>query len=223
MERRIIPGQLQHADRVLPLLLPYVSEEMVILDFGNGSGAVAHRLAEESGARVTGVDVAQNSLFPIPAVSYDGATLPFRDNTFDLVYSVFVIHHCPDAEAAVREMCRVSKGRMLLVEDVWTNWINRFWLYLFHVIFDLFMLLMTLLGKATWSSFFRYQFKDDPGWKACLEKLGLRLVHCQDVILQAGYPVKHRLYVVDKDEDEDEIDSNDDDLTHDQCSGNRIG
>ncbi len=198
LEQRVIPGQLQNADRVLPYLLPYVSGDMRILDFGNGSGAVAHRLAQESKALVAGVDVAQNSMFPIPAVSYDGTRLPFPDNTFDLVYAVFVVHHCPDVKAAVLEMSRVSKGRILLVEDVWTNWINRFWLYFFHIIFDLFMLIMTLIGKAKWSSFFRYQFMDDHGWKAFFETLDLRLSHCQDVVMSPGYPVKHRLYVVDR-------------------------
>ena len=90
-----------------------------------------------------------------------------------------------------------TQKRILLVEDVWTNWRNRFWLHLFHIMFDLFMLFMTLIGKAKWSSFFRYQFRDDQGWKACLEELGFRLIHCQDVVMNTSYPVKHRLYVAD--------------------------
>jgi len=171
---------------------------MRILDFGNGSGAVAHRLAERSRAHVTGVDVAQNSLFPIPALSYDGSRLPFRDGTFDLVYAVFVVHHCPDVEGALREMMRVSKGKIVLVEDVWTNRINKFWLYFFHVLYDLFVLLMTLLGKAKGWSFFRYGFKDDQGWKACFDKLGMKLTHVLYVVLDERYPVQHRLYLVEE-------------------------
>jgi len=171
---------------------------MLVLDFGNGSGAVAHTLARKSGARVVGVDVAQNSIFPIPAVSYDGRVLPFRDGTFDLVYAVFVVHHCPDVKAVLREVSRVSKGRVLLVEDVWTNRRNKLWLYFFHVLFDLFMLLLTLLGKAKWSSFFRYDFRDEAGWSACFQSLGLRLVQAGDLIMHPRYPVKHRYYLVDK-------------------------
>jgi ubiquinone/menaquinone biosynthesis C-methylase UbiE len=96
LEQRIVPGQREHAGRVIPYLLPYVKPGMRVLDFGNGSGAITHGLAEASGASVVGVDVAQNSLFPAPVVAYDGTSLPFRDGTFDLVYSVFVVHHCPD-------------------------------------------------------------------------------------------------------------------------------
>lgn len=198
LEQRVIPGQLKHAERLLPYMLPHVTPEMRILDFGNGSGAVAHSLARESGAHVVGVDVAQNSLFPIPAVSYDGAMLPFRDGTFDLVYAVFVVHHCPDVDSALTELSRVSRGRVLLIEDVWTNWKNKFWLYVFHVLFDLFMLLMTLLGKAKWSSFFRYDFKDDESWKACFEKQGLHLSQMTNVVMHPNYPVRHRLYLVEK-------------------------
>jgi len=198
LEQRIVPGQREHAGRVLPYLLPYVKPGMRVLDFGNGSGAITHGLAEAAGASVVGVDVAQNSLFPIPAVSYDGVSLPFRDGTFDLVYSVFVVHHCPDVYAALREMVRVCRGRVLLVEDVWTGWKNRFWLYFFHILFDLFMLLMTLLGKARWSSFFRYNFKNDDQWAACFQQLGLEVVQAGDVVLNERYPVRHRIYLLEK-------------------------
>jgi SAM-dependent methyltransferase len=198
LEQRVLPGQVRHAERVLPCLLPQVSPRMRVLDFGNGSGAVAHTLAQKSGARVVGVDVAQNSLFPIPVVAYDGERLPFRNGTFDLVYAVFVVHHCPDVPAILKEMVRVSRGRILLVEDVWTNWKNRFWLYFFHVLFDLFMFSMTLLGRAEWSSYFRYHFKDEAGWRACFGSLGCKVVQAEDLVMHPRYPVRHRVYVVEK-------------------------
>ena len=197
-EKRIIPGQRAHAERVLPFLLPLVSAGMRVLDFGNGSGAIAQTRDERSEAAVVGVDVAQNSLFPVPVVSYDGKTLPFRDGAFDLAYAVFVLHHCPDVEAALREIHRVVKGRIVLIEDVWRNRVERFWTYFFHVIFDLFMLVMTLIGRAKWSGYFKYQFKEEHEWRRCFEALGLTLTEADDVVLDPRYPVKHRRYVLDK-------------------------
>jgi ubiquinone/menaquinone biosynthesis C-methylase UbiE len=197
-EQRIVPRQIEHAGRILPYLTPHVSERMRVLDFGNGVGAVAHCLSERSQAHVVGVDVAQNSLFPIPAVAYDGARLPFRDGTFDLVYAVFVLHHCPDVDAVLGEMSRVAKGSILLIEDVWRNWRERLWTYFFHVLFDIFMLLLTLLGRAEWSSFFRYRFLVEEEWRSCFDRLGLSLTLAEDVVLHPRYPVKHRRYLLEK-------------------------
>ncbi len=109
-----------------------------------------------------------------------------------------MVHHCPDVDAALREISRVCKGRILLIEDVWTNGKDRFWLYFFHILFDLFMMLMTVLGKAKWSSYFRYNFKNDAEWEACFERLGLRLVQADDVVMNESYPVRHRLYLLEK-------------------------
>ena len=198
LEKRVVPGQLEHAERVLPSLLPHASPEMRILDFGNGSGAIAHSLAKKTGAHIVGVDVAQNTLFPIPAVAYDGKNLPFRDDSFDLVYAVFVLHHCPDVESALREMRRVARRKILLVEDVWYTFRDRFWMYVFHIIFDFFMLLVTLVGRGKWPTFFSYRFQDDDGWKAYFERLGLVLCHAEDIVLHPRYPVKHRGYVLEK-------------------------
>ena len=66
------------------------------------------------------------------------------------------------------------------------------------ILFDLFMLLMTLLGKATWSSFFRYNFKNDAQWEACFERLGLEIVQSGDVVMTERYPVRHRMYLLEK-------------------------
>jgi SAM-dependent methyltransferase len=195
-ETRIIPGQLRHAQRIIPHLTPYVHGR--VLDFGNGSGAIAYTLARECTAHVVGVDVAQNSLFDIPAVAYDGEWLPFRDRTFDVVYAIFVLHHCTDVDKVLNECARVSKGRIILIEDVWTNWWNRFWMYFFHLLFDLFMVILTVFTSATWKTDFRYRFKDQAGWKGCFERLGLAALVAEDVVLYEGYPVRHRIYVLEK-------------------------
>ena len=197
-ETRVVPGQLRHAQRIIPHLAPYVYGKSRVLDFGNGSGAIAHVLAKESSAFVAGVDVAQNSLFDIPAIAYDGQRLPFRDNTFDVVYAVFVLHHCRDVDMVISECSRVSTSHIILIEDVWTNWWNRFWMYSFHILFDLFMVVLTVFTSATWKSDFRYRFKDDVDWLLCFKRFGLTVLKAEDLVLYDGYPVRHRIYVLEK-------------------------
>jgi ubiquinone/menaquinone biosynthesis C-methylase UbiE len=61
----------------------------------------------------------------------DGETIPFPDNTFDLVYSNGVIHHTPNTAAVVKEIYRVLKpgGRciiMVYAENSLHYWRNLF-------------------------------------------------------------------------------------------------
>ena len=67
-------------------------------------------------------------------VHHDAETLPFDDDTFDLVYSNGVLHHTPNTAQAVAEMLRVLKpgGRaivMVYAENSLQYWRNLVWHY----------------------------------------------------------------------------------------------
>jgi SAM-dependent methyltransferase len=84
----------------------------LVLDGGCGNGRYA-KLANDWGARVIAVDIsaaveiASANLADradVDVVQADLFKLPFRPNTFDIVYSVGVLHHTPDAHGAFRTM-----------------------------------------------------------------------------------------------------------------------
>jgi ubiquinone/menaquinone biosynthesis C-methylase UbiE len=55
-------------------------------------------------------------------VQASALTLPFADNTFDLVMAIEVLEHLPDPEQALREIARVGAGAVVLSvpwEPVW--------------------------------------------------------------------------------------------------------
>jgi len=55
-------------------------------------------------------------------VQASALTLPFADNTFDLVLAIEVLEHLPDPEQAVREIARVASGAVVVSvpwEPVW--------------------------------------------------------------------------------------------------------
>ncbi len=87
-----------------------------VLDAGCGHGRYLRAFAD-LGARVVGLDIGRGPEMagvPLddPAIALvQGSVLaaPFRDESFDLVFSDGVIHHTPDARAAFKELARLVK------------------------------------------------------------------------------------------------------------------
>jgi SAM-dependent methyltransferase len=49
------------------------------------------------------------------AIQASAENLPFDDNSFDASMAILTIHHWPDKEAGLREMRRVTRGRIVLL------------------------------------------------------------------------------------------------------------
>ncbi len=94
-----------------------------ILDYGCGDLMFARKLRDTNKTlKITGVDVVSApSIKGITFVKYDGKKLPFKNNTFDTVVSVYVFHHCKDAEKAFEECVRVAKNRVIFIEAIAKN------------------------------------------------------------------------------------------------------
>src|SRR2546423_1536230 len=108
-----------------------------LLEVGCGMGTDLLQFAR-GGARVTGVDLTPRSVETSRhhlklyhqsgdfAIS-DAETLPFADESFDVVYSNGVLHHTPDTSAAVRQIHRVLRPGglarvMLYYRHSWNYW-----------------------------------------------------------------------------------------------------
>jgi len=88
--------------------LPSEYRGKLVLDAGCGNGRYA-KLANDWGARVvcvdisTAVEIAQKNVGNRPDVAVvqgDLFKLPFKQSLFDIVYSIGVLHHTPDAKGA---------------------------------------------------------------------------------------------------------------------------
>jgi SAM-dependent methyltransferase len=82
------------------------------LDVATGGGHVARRL-REAGARVTTCDASPGMQ---PDVVCPAEELPFADGSFDVVACRIAAHHFSDVAAAVGELARVARDRVV-VED----------------------------------------------------------------------------------------------------------
>ena len=90
---------------------------VTVLDVAAGGGHVARRL-RESGATVVTVD-------PAPGMRADTTAtaerLPFADGSFDAVACRLAAHHFADVVAAVKEMARVAKHRVVICDNTFVS------------------------------------------------------------------------------------------------------
>jgi ubiquinone/menaquinone biosynthesis C-methylase UbiE len=98
-----------------------LGDDLLVLDVGCGAGPVARRLAERH--RFVGADIASEPLAEFArfglAVLADAVSLPFRDQTFNVVLCTQTLYHLP-VDAALGEMARVTRpdGHLVLQQDM---------------------------------------------------------------------------------------------------------
>ena len=98
----------------LDLLVEWARGAETALDVATGGGHVARRLRDE-GIQVVTCDPAPGMK---PDVICRAEDLPFADASFDVVACRTAAHHFADVQAAVREMARVSRDRVLIVDTL---------------------------------------------------------------------------------------------------------
>ncbi|MBD2165776.1 class I SAM-dependent methyltransferase [Calothrix membranacea FACHB-236] len=93
-----------------------------VLDIGAGRGISSYAFAK-TGCTVTALEpdpsllvgagaiksLVENTKLPIEVSQDYGETLPFKDNTFDIVYGRAILHHAQDLKQLCREASRVLK------------------------------------------------------------------------------------------------------------------
>jgi SAM-dependent methyltransferase len=87
------------------------------LDVATGGGHVARRL-REAGADVVSADRAPGMN---PDVLCPAEDLPFENESFDVVTVRIAPHHFEDVQAAVREMARVSRDRVVIQDTLFES------------------------------------------------------------------------------------------------------
>jgi ubiquinone/menaquinone biosynthesis C-methylase UbiE len=122
---RTIRNETHHT---VSLIAPHLAAGASVLDVGCGEGHVLAELKARGAGEILGVDIVDlRGDRDIPFQRYDGQTLAFPDRRFDLVVLSFVLHHVPDARKLplLREALRVSRGKVLIVEDTPSTPIDR--------------------------------------------------------------------------------------------------
>jgi ubiquinone/menaquinone biosynthesis C-methylase UbiE len=147
---------------------PHLKEGWEVLDLGSGTGRMSRWLRDRAGIRPTLADVVEfgNRVGGLPYVKLEHPpAIPFADGSFDAVLVLFVLHHVPrweDQEALLAEAVRVSRHRLILVEDTPLSRTDR----LLNTAWDWALNLRHGVPKP-------FSFRTVEGWRGVLRRSGL--------------------------------------------------
>jgi ubiquinone/menaquinone biosynthesis C-methylase UbiE len=99
---------------------PYLQGEN--LNVGSGHGFFSEA-ARRAGIGMTSLDVQAPpcAVDRDELVVYDGEHMPFEDRAFDASVAMYVLHHTKAPAAVLGEMKRVSRRRIVLVEELYRH------------------------------------------------------------------------------------------------------
>lgn len=185
-------------------IAPHLAGKM-LLDLGAGTGHTAVLLHRKYGQCVVMLDVTPHrgawgqrlvgqpiaahlsKRFGLARVRYDGRHIPFKDGAFDTVLIAFVLHHCEHQDEVLREAARVSKGRVLVLEDGGDTPPTR--------------------ADGRWDALFNLEFfhphheRSRGEWRALFGECGLKIVEETSWEWPLGFlRVSQTLFVLDKEQ-----------------------
>jgi SAM-dependent methyltransferase len=118
----------RRAQRIAGFVAEHIGPGERVLDIGSGIGTTGKEIEERSQARCFYLDRRRLWLhpYPSPSVICDAHDLAFSRKVFDSVLIVTVLHHCEDPARVLAEARRVSRGKVIVVEDRYTTTLGRY-------------------------------------------------------------------------------------------------
>lgn len=173
----------KRAESIVRLFEDQLPQGSRILDLGGGWGFYSEPLATR-GHETLVLDVVKPGYQKAPVVIYEGDKVPFDDKSFDVTTMVTMLHHVPDPDALVREVRRVTRKKIVVVEDLYHHPAGRFW----TICRDR-MLNMEFLNHP-------HQFRKHGEWLEFFKKYGFGLVKFQKFYTWlAGFRILNGMYV----------------------------
>lgn len=176
------------AEKTFLVLQKYLTQSDYILDVGTGTGLVAELISRRIGAKIECIDVIDVNQSSMNLKIYDGKNIPFEDNTFSKVICCFVLHHSQYPKKLIREIKRVSKSKIFILEDTPTTLLDRLLAH-FH----------SLFSKPRYGSK-NMKFHDVEGWKKIFKECNLITGNGNIIEIKKTrdplYPVSRRMFIL---------------------------
>jgi len=159
--------------------------QSALLDVGGRWGFYTGPL-EKRGHKPVVLDVVRPGFQKAPVVIYDGLKMPFEDKSFDVSIFVTVLHHIRDQVSVLREARRVTRKRIVVVEDLYHHPAGRFW-----------TILRDRLLNFEWVGH-PCGFRTQAEWETFFETQGFQVQGCQKVYTWlCGLRILNGIFVLD--------------------------
>jgi SAM-dependent methyltransferase len=162
---------------------PFVEPGQRVLDFGAGRGDFLKVVGQDMGVEIIGIDIIDYTDDDVEVLVFDGQTIPLPDKSVDVGMAAFVLHHTTDHAAAIRELVRVCRKRIVLFEDTFLTpwqWLFVAWNDFYANILMGSIRAMKSVGKFSIASMpMPLTFRSVRGWQRFLTAQGLTLVSTQ--------------------------------------------
>ncbi len=177
------------ASRIANYLAEYLRPGETLLDCGCGTMLIAEMLQRRHGIKAFGTDVIHLHQSNHHFCLCSGERLAFKTGAFDNVCVIFALHHMSNPIVALSEFLRVTKKRLIVLEDVYQN------------AFEL-RLLKTLdyHGNRVISESMSlpFNFKTESEWKRIFEYLNTKLIVTESIRPNPLRLSRHRLFILEK-------------------------
>ena len=182
-------------DEIGSRIVPHLVPGWEVLDLGSGTGRLMRWVTSRIEIRPTLADVIEfrNRVGRFPYVRMrDPLHPPFGDRSFDAVLLLFVLHHIADweeQETLVRQAVRITRRRLILIEDTPMSRLDR----LFNTGWDWALNLRHGVPKP-------FAFRTVEGWRQVFRGAGLteRAVQTYRPLWPTLGTYRHTLFVLDR-------------------------
>jgi ubiquinone/menaquinone biosynthesis C-methylase UbiE len=106
----------------------WLPDEGSLLDIGSGTGHLSARLERELGIEVVTADVTDMHVMGRPPVMITDGVLPFEDGAFSAALLFFMLHYPNDPSSLLREVARVTRGPIIVVQSLYSGGFGYTWL-----------------------------------------------------------------------------------------------
>ncbi|MFA5792103.1 MAG: class I SAM-dependent methyltransferase [Candidatus Paceibacterota bacterium] len=138
-----------------------------ILDVGCGDGRLSSIILNlRQDVTIVGVDVLLREKSFINVMLYDGKILPFKENEFDVVLFIDVLHHTTNQLELLQEAIRVTSDIIIIKDHLNNNWFD-----------NKLLILMDRVGNRRFGVNLSFEYWSLSTWNEAFHKLNLSVSH----------------------------------------------